>query len=313
MLNLKILKPIPVCLHSYFMLLFFMGLIVTHGCTQDASVGVMAGSEATNGPQGSDPDSFAPLPSPPDSGLTVFPDANTPQNRDQGMEATPQDAEVASPELVASPPDEPDFTPPIVDECADAGDPCDVCTCRLCAQELEECLADPRCEAVLLCAQRTGCSGIDCLDVCSDEIDNAGGVFGGAVQNAQAVGDCRDDECGNTDADCLDADPGPPAPTPLDMGVDPPSTLDQGLPTPPDPGGCEQFDYEELCSTGQTALGEQYCEVFALTRSTCTEWCAEQGGRCIDGWDDVSSSCERDENHGCDDRERDQICRCEIP
>ena len=341
----------------------------------------------------------------PNINIEPLPDAsqfNDPPNLDQGMPTVDQ-AAVLPPQMELdvspSPVDqgmldmamEPEVTE---DECSDVGSACDVCTCRLCQEELTACLTDPECASVLDCAQRTGCGGIDCLSLCGDEIDAAGGPFGDSVTSAQAVGECREGQCGTNEAECSEADPGPPNPGPppppempdddcqdagdacdvctcqncqaeialcaadpdcqaivdcarrtgcqgincltlceeevdaaggaLSAAVSQSQAIDdcrvdrcgqdlmecEQSSSTPNVGGCMRFEYEELCSTGQTPQGEAYCEMYVRTRGTCREWCQEAGAVCLDAWDERGDRCEYAENHGCDDRETDQICRC---
>lgn len=72
------------------------------------------------------------------------------------------------------------------------GSPCELCTCSNCYDELEKCDDDGGCMEILACADKTGCSGVQCyLGECKDVIDQNGGPFGGPTAIAQGVVQCR--------------------------------------------------------------------------------------------------------------------------
>lgn len=202
------------------------------------------------------------------------------------------------------PPDDPQDPPPPEDACADAGGACDVCTCRLCSAELQTCFADPLCQAVVECAQRTGCQGFDCLGACGNEINAAGGPFGESTGRAQAVSDCRDQRCGADERECEgNAPPPPPPPDPEEPG------------DPPQPGGCDRFPATQFCGQGVTANGVAWCEFFVESDEgrSCDEICARVGSRCLDAWDEDwfgDDACITDHRIDCDDDDDDLICRC---
>ncbi len=77
--------------------------------------------------------------------------------------------------------------------CSDpGGTPCEVCTCSNCLDPLEQCDADGGCMDILACADKAGCSGVQCyLGPCNQVIDQNGGPFGNSASLAQAVGQCR--------------------------------------------------------------------------------------------------------------------------
>jgi hypothetical protein len=102
--------------------------------------------------------------------------------------------------------------------------PCTTCGCMHCRNELAACQndmaagdpndPDPGCVEIRKCAQRTGCSGIDCyfpMGPCMMVIDTAGGPFGSSTALAQKMGDCLN---GTNDGgvDC-------PCPDPVDGGA----------------------------------------------------------------------------------------------
>lgn len=93
------------------------------------------------------------------------------------------------------------------DDCVEqATNECEVCSCTNCFTELVACEADPGCVAILTCARETGCVGIGCFDVCSEEIDEAGGELGDSVLLLLEVGDCYqaascDSMCSNEEGD----------------------------------------------------------------------------------------------------------------
>ena len=250
-------------------------------------------------------------PPPPDRG-EADPPAPPPDE-----EEAPPDEEPPPPDADEQAPDEeapPEAEPRPIDECADAGDACDTCACRVCAAELDTCFADQRCEAVVECAQRTGCDGIACLDACGAEIDAAGGAFSDPVRSAQALGDCRDDRCGADPATCGERDPGPPQPEPAPD--DPPEAPDDERPEdapdePPRGEDCDRFGGDRFCGEGVVAGGAAYCEFYVETDDrTCDDFCAAAGSFCLDGWSDEDDDCVTDDRVGCDDRANDQICRC---
>ncbi len=67
---------------------------------------------------------------------------------------------------------------------------CEVCACNNCLDELTACGADPGCVEIRVCAQQTGCTGLDCLNDCGDVIDGAGGPLGASAGLALMVSDC---------------------------------------------------------------------------------------------------------------------------
>lgn len=79
------------------------------------------------------------------------------------------------------------------DPCYDqATSDCQFCTCDACYDEWTSCDANAGCLDILACADKSGCSGIQCyLGPCQQVIDQNGGPFGNAANAAQAVGQCR--------------------------------------------------------------------------------------------------------------------------
>lgn len=243
--------------------------------------------------------------------------ADPPQ--DPPPDPNPQDPDPSDPD-----PGPADPPPAPVDECADAGDACNTCACRLCAAELDACFADPLCQAVVDCARRTGCGGLDCLQSCGAEIDAAGGPFSPAVGKAQAVSDCRDNQCGTNDAECQQNDPGPPQPPappepdpndPNDPNdpdpADPPDPNDPPNPPNPPAGDCARFPADEFCGEGVDANGTAWCEFYVESDGdSCDEVCARAGSFCLTAFDDEDGGCEPDNRVDCDDGNGDQICRC---
>lgn len=87
-----------------------------------------------------------------------------------------------------------------LDQCLEQvnpGDPCGVCACNECLEELQACNEDAGCTAIRECAQEAGCGGIDCLGPCGDIIQMNGGPFGPSGMKAQAIGTCVDMQCAN--------------------------------------------------------------------------------------------------------------------
>lgn len=90
--------------------------------------------------------------------------------------------------------------PTTVDECVDiassdnssgAGMKSDpMCLCENCMMEFANCIADDLCWAVVQCANRVGCSGIDCFTGGCMEPILAAGATSLSVTMAQELGDC---------------------------------------------------------------------------------------------------------------------------
>lgn len=64
------------------------------------------------------------------------------------------------------------------------------CACDICATEFLDCDADEGCAAIVGCALERGCRGIACATTCSEEIEDNGGVFGGAAMSALNLSEC---------------------------------------------------------------------------------------------------------------------------
>jgi hypothetical protein len=89
---------------------------------------------------------------------------------------------------------------PELQEClgqVEPNDPCGVCACTECLDELQACEANPGCKAIRDCGQMAGCTGVDCLGPCGGVINMNGGVFGQPAQLAQAIGNCVASQCKN--------------------------------------------------------------------------------------------------------------------
>ncbi|HEX4337156.1 MAG TPA: hypothetical protein VH062_14660 [Polyangiaceae bacterium] len=69
---------------------------------------------------------------------------------------------------------------------------CERCACGSCYDTLIPCFKDTWCPQILACANRTGCTGADCLDTstCADVIDKAGGIGASGVQLALPLFGC---------------------------------------------------------------------------------------------------------------------------
>lgn len=298
-------------------------LLLAAGCVDDAASGdgstndgglpppLSAGDTPPGGAQ--QPPAQQPRPPADPPSAEASPDAGPPG------EMPPEQPPPGDPPPEEPPPEEeplPDEQPPPEpDACADAGGPCEICACRLCAAELEACFADAACEAVVECARRTGCSGLDCLNACRAEIDAAGGPFGDAVRRAQAVSECRDEACGTDAAVCAEIIQPPQEPDPPPPGPEEPDGPDEPEPgpdqPPPAPGGCARFPAALHCASGVLADGTAFCDFYVESRGrTCEQVCAAAGSRCLDGWSDEDDDCVIDSREGCRDRADDQICRC---
>ncbi len=123
---------------------------------------------------------------PPMNGMTPEPEPEPePEQPPSEPEPAPQ-----------APPAEP---PARAGECADVdgNDGCAVCACDQCENAVEMCYSDELCVAVVECARRTGCADLECVIASGTEINEAGGLFGGPVLAAKALGDCRDAQCAN--------------------------------------------------------------------------------------------------------------------
>jgi hypothetical protein len=82
------------------------------------------------------------------------------------------------------------------DICEDVQDPCGVCVCTECDDELAACDEDPGCVAIRECVIESGCSGTaECLEACGAVIQANGGLFGASVGLAQDLGDCVEESC----------------------------------------------------------------------------------------------------------------------
>ncbi|HEY6560380.1 MAG TPA: hypothetical protein VI072_24015 [Polyangiaceae bacterium] len=81
------------------------------------------------------------------------------------------------------------------DECkASATDACSVCVCENCLDEANACSSKPACGAVLDCAERTGCTGIeDCSAACEEELNAA--TAGSALGEIIGLSSCLESSC----------------------------------------------------------------------------------------------------------------------
>ncbi len=275
-----------------------------------------------------------PAAAPPSGPPTSPPPANGPEEEQEEGAPPAQPPPVEEDDPESPPPDDDDPAPeaeeqePPADECAEAGDACDTCACRVCADLVDRCRADPRCQAVVECARRTGCDGIGCLEPCGAEIDDAGGALSEPVALASELGDCRADSCGDDPADCVANDPGPPAPEgdpdPGEQSDPPPADEpdpNDGAPDPdpeepvppagePQDGECDRFAGDLFCGEG-IHRGVEYCEFYVETDGrTCDDFCQAGGSFCIEGWSDEDDDCVTDRRVGCEDEANDQVCRC---
>jgi hypothetical protein len=64
------------------------------------------------------------------------------------------------------------------------------CVCDNCAAEMLACDADEGCKEILKCGLAAQCRGIDCYDVCSEQINANGGAFSSSTNIALLVSDC---------------------------------------------------------------------------------------------------------------------------
>lgn len=74
----------------------------------------------------------------------------------------------------------------------EAANDCEICACNNCLDQLLACQQDAGCVEIRMCAQETGCTGLDCLGACGDVIDGAGGPLGPSASQALMLSDCYD-------------------------------------------------------------------------------------------------------------------------
>lgn len=74
----------------------------------------------------------------------------------------------------------------------EAANDCEICACNNCLDQLLACQGDAGCVEIRMCAQETGCTGLDCLGDCGDVIDGAGGPLGPSAALALMLSDCYD-------------------------------------------------------------------------------------------------------------------------
>jgi hypothetical protein len=74
-------------------------------------------------------------------------------------------------------------------------DPCAMCACNNCLDELAKCEMDMGCKAIRQCAQDNMCSGIDCAGPCGTVINMYGGFGGPSAMLAIALGQCVGMSC----------------------------------------------------------------------------------------------------------------------
>jgi len=87
-----------------------------------------------------------------------------------------------------------------VEQCKMMADPmtaCSDCVCENCLEELQACQADEGCVAIRMCAEETGCTGIDCLGACGDVINMYGGIGGMSAMIGLQISMCLDQNCAN--------------------------------------------------------------------------------------------------------------------
>jgi hypothetical protein len=85
-----------------------------------------------------------------------------------------------------------------VEECKMMADPmnaCSDCVCENCLEQLQACQADEGCVAIRMCAEETGCTGIDCLGACGDVINMYGGIGGESAMIGLQISMCLDQNC----------------------------------------------------------------------------------------------------------------------
>ncbi|HWB81299.1 MAG TPA: hypothetical protein VG755_40330 [Nannocystaceae bacterium] len=83
-----------------------------------------------------------------------------------------------------------------LDHCLEeAATSCEECACNSCLPQLMACQEDPGCVAIRMCAQESGCTGIECLGPCGEVIDANGGPFGPSAGLASMVSSCYTDAC----------------------------------------------------------------------------------------------------------------------
>jgi hypothetical protein len=85
-----------------------------------------------------------------------------------------------------------------VEQCKMMADPqteCSDCVCENCLEQLQACEMDEGCKAIRQCAEETGCTGFDCLQLCGDVIDMYGGIGGESAQKGLQISMCLDMNC----------------------------------------------------------------------------------------------------------------------
>jgi hypothetical protein len=93
-------------------------------------------------------------------------------------------------------PDDGGSNDPAVQMCLDqATNECEDCACMSCLPQLQACEQDPGCVAIRMCAQQSGCTGIECLGPCGDVINANGGALGPSAGLASALSDCVEGSC----------------------------------------------------------------------------------------------------------------------
>ena len=197
-------------LRNLFSTMTALGLLVTAcgddgtGTTNSTTTASSTGSEgettagSSNDSTGPDTPTTAGMSEAMTSTTNVDPSTSTSTGPDPDTTAP----DTTSPETTA--PETSETTDPSggdpVDQCkmmADPMTPCSDCVCENCLEQLQACEADEGCTAIRMCAEETGCTGLDCLDVCGDVIDMYGGAFGPSGMKGLAVSMCLMSSCAN--------------------------------------------------------------------------------------------------------------------
>lgn len=83
-------------------------------------------------------------------------------------------------------------------ECKAEVDPptaCHDCICDNCYENYQACVDDEGCTAIRVCAEMTGCMGLDCLESCGEVIDMYGGFLGMSAKIGLDLNQCLGDHC----------------------------------------------------------------------------------------------------------------------
>ena len=72
------------------------------------------------------------------------------------------------------------------------GNSCAACACKSCAPSIQACFSDLGCTGIFICAQQSGCSGLNCYSpsTCQTVIDQAGGLGGASLSKVFALLTC---------------------------------------------------------------------------------------------------------------------------